>query len=78
MYICPDCGCVFDESEVKVWTENHGLPGGFHETFYGCPECGSGYEEAYYCEECEEWFALSDMYDQDICIACAEKLGKEV
>ena len=45
-YICEDCGAIFDEPEVRRWTENHG--NGIVEDWAMdiCPVCGSeDYEE---------------------------------
>ena len=53
MFICLDCGCVFDEP--KHWIETHGLDSPPYEEWDGCPSCGGAYAETYKCEGCNDW-----------------------
>lgn len=55
MYICNDCGAVFDEPaverEVHFWID--GSPA---EEFSVCPECGdTDFTEAFECDGCGEY-----------------------
>ena len=56
MYICLECGEVFEEP--KRYTENCGYgasndPYDYH--YSGCPVCGGNYDEAIECDMCGEW-----------------------
>ena len=53
MFICLDCGCVFDEP--KHWIETHGLDSPPYEEWNGCPSCGGAYAETYKCDGCNDW-----------------------
>lgn len=53
MFICLDCGCVFDEP--KHWIETHGLDSPPYEEWDGCPSCGGAYAETYKCDGCNDW-----------------------
>lgn len=53
MFICLDCGCVFDEP--KHWIETHGLDSLPYEEWDGCPSCGGAYAETYKCDGCNDW-----------------------
>lgn len=53
MFICLDCGCVFDEP--KYWIETHGLDSPPYEEWDGCPSCGGAYAETYKCDGCNDW-----------------------
>lgn len=53
MFICLDCGCVFDEP--KHWIETHGLDSPLYEEWDGCPFCGGAYAETYKCDGCNDW-----------------------
>ncbi len=58
MYICLDCGCVFEKA--KPYREPHG------EVTYGCPKCdGFDYTEADRCE-CGEYKEKSEW----LCFEC--------
>lgn len=53
MFICLDCGCVFDKP--KHWIETHGLDSPPYEEWDGCPSCGGAYAETYKCDGCNDW-----------------------
>jgi hypothetical protein len=53
MFICLDCGCVFDGP--KHWIETHGLDSPPYEEWNGCPSCGGAYAETYKCDGCNDW-----------------------
>ena len=52
MYKCLECGHIFEECEEATWRDDHGICGGFYETFSGCPLCRSDYKEVYSCRIC--------------------------
>jgi hypothetical protein len=58
MYVCCECGHVFEEPEH--WEETHGLDYGPYEHMSGCPHCGGGYAEAHKCNCCDDW--IDDTY----------------
>lgn len=53
MFVCLDCGCVFEEP--IEWEEKHGLDYGPYEYWSGCPSCKGDYVEAHQCDNCGEW-----------------------
>lgn len=53
-YVCEDCGAIFDEPEVKRWTENHGSEMQEAWAIPVCPECGSEEFEEIENDEFEE------------------------
>ncbi len=72
MYKCLDCGCVFDEP--ISWSESRGEYWGMpcSEEVSGCPYCKGDYEEAYKCEECNEFFLEEELHS-DLCEECVKK-----
>lgn len=58
MYICLDCGEIFEEP--KYYTEKHGLDTPPYEEYRGCPVCGGGYEGAKICDICKSY--ITDEY----------------
>ena len=72
-YRCCDCESEF--SELKIYTERHGLDSPPYETWEGCPNCGStDWEESSYCNNCyEDKFEMSDEQD-DFCEDCKDAL----
>ena len=54
MFICLDCGHMFDKP--KMYTETHGLPYPPYETWGGCPKCGGVYDFAKECDVCGRCF----------------------
>lgn len=77
MFVCIDCGRVFEDS--IHWKENIGEHFGFpaYEEFSGCPYCNGAYTEAYRCDCCEEWI-VDDYYKTDdgqrYCEDCIRKI----
>ena len=71
MFVCLECGNVFDEDEIVYWTERHGLEYG-GESWSGSPCCKGSYVDAYKCDCCGEW--ITDTYveidDQRYCEDC--------
>ena len=53
MFICLDCGKVFEDP--KHYTETHRLDTPPYEEWGGCPSCGGAYTEAYECSCCGEY-----------------------
>lgn len=70
MYVCLECGHVFDD-DFSVWTEPHG------ERRCGCPSCRGEFEEAVECEICGGYFADSDL-NSGVCEFCIEDLGNNL
>ena len=71
MFICFDCGNVFDTP--KHWQETHGLDTPPYEHRSGCPSCGGTYAQAYRCDCCDEWIDgdyIKTDNDQRICKDC--------
>lgn len=55
MYICLDCGELFEEPCKYV--ETHGLDSPPYEKYMGCPHCGGAYVETIQCDICGEWIS---------------------
>ena len=76
MYICKDCGAVFEEP--NVWRDDPSpagvaLPSGYYE-YWECPKCGSeDIDEAKQCEVCGEYIAF-----RGICDTCMAEITEEV
>lgn len=68
MYICDDCGSVFEDDElkeVKEWSEAWGHP--VYESFYYCPFCGSDDYHAYREHEIdddEDWQPTDEQHEK--------------
>lgn len=50
LYVCVECGCVFDKP--KCYVERHGLDTPPYEQFSVCPNCGGTYVRAKQCSYC--------------------------
>lgn len=71
MYICLECGYIFDSP--KIYSEKHGLDTPPFEQIEGCPKCGGDFTEAIKCAICGEY--IVDRYyhlctDEDVCDEC--------
>ena len=79
MYICNDCGHVFDDGESQTERdyrgECHGSPS--YEEYRVCPVCGGNYDEAVKCAECGDYAAVSDL-ESGICPDCVKRTDKEL
>lgn len=53
MFICLDCGRLFEEA--VAYTETHGFTDGLYETWNGCPRCGGAFVETRCCDNCGEY-----------------------
>ena len=71
MFICLDCGEIFEKP--KIFTETHGLDSPPYEKFYGCPECGGSFAKTFECDICgnyiEDEYIITDEGDI-ICDSC--------
>ena len=81
MYICLDCGRIFDEDEADVIRDDPSpagvsLPSGYYE-YPCCPDCGSDYlGETEKCMLCGEYVGEDDMIG-GFCKDCAaDVLGR--
>lgn len=80
MYVCVDCGAVFEESVHYV--ETHCLDTPPYEEYDGCPKCGGYYTEAFLCDCCGEWIDgpyVKTVNDYRYCEDCytVVELGEE-
>ncbi len=77
MFICLDCGNVFDEPNTYI--EHHPYGDGYvNEEFGYCPHCNGDYAEAVQCEQCGEYYIEEDMHDSIMCNACANENRKSI
>ena len=76
MFICTDCGRVFEEPKKHI--EYHPYGEGYAgEEFYFSPCCNSGYDEAEECEFCGEYHSAEDLYD-GVCEHCKEGIKQRI
>ena len=73
MYICKECGFVFDEPKELV--ETHGLSTPPYETWYVCPNCN----DTAICEaqECERCGTVCAELSKGLCDVCYEDMYYE-
>ena len=64
MYICLECGHIFDEGEEVEWTEPHG------EKMVGCPMCNGAFARSAYCEECGKEILPDELRGGHYCDEC--------
>ena len=68
MYKCLECGLKFEEP--KIYTEDcspaSSLESGFIQGFKGCPACEGDYIEICECDNCQEWFEKSMLFNFSI------------
>lgn len=72
MLICSDCGNVFSEDSLVDCPEYY--PYGDTMAGYECaysPCCGGGYDEAFECDECGEYFIRQDLVN-NCCKDCTK------
>ena len=76
MFICLDCGHVFDEPDT--WNEHHPYGEGHAaEAWCGCPRCGGSFEEAKRCSRCDNYFSRDELED-GMCNEChIEEFGED-
>jgi hypothetical protein len=73
MFICTECGLVFDEP--KIFFEKHGLDAPPFERWSVCPRCEENdFVEA---EECERCGRLCVALEDGLCDPCYEDLNYE-
>ena len=72
MYICSDCGYVFEEFDTTE--ENRGQYWGVDctETIRVCPKCKGAFEEAEMCQKCGEYSHIDSLHD-GICEKCIDE-----
>lgn len=71
MYVCKDCGALFD-TPIK-YTETHGLDTPPYEEWHGCPECSGAYVETFECDMCSEFISgeyITVINGMKICAEC--------
>jgi hypothetical protein len=72
MYICNDCGEVFEEFKEVCEAHPYGM-GSAYETWCVCPYCESNdFDEAEECECCGEAFPKKSLTD-GLCEECYEE-----
>lgn len=65
MYVCEECGHLFEEGEQKTYKESYG------EEFVGCPLCGGNFKETEPCEICGKHSNLTTTFEgKEYCYEC--------
>lgn len=74
MFICPECGALFEEP--KIYYEHHPYGMGYaDEKWAVCPECGeAGFEKAKWCKCCGEWV---EKLTDGLCAECHKEYEEE-
>ena len=72
IYICEECGKVFEEDEICTWQESRGEFWGApcSEEMEGCPHCKGSFVKAKECKVCGKWIKDDDW---DVCDDCLDK-----
>ena len=70
MYICMECGHIFEDGEEKRWVESHGLDSPPYEHLSGCPICWGAYTYADICCDCGGAFLPEKLYSGHYCEDC--------
>jgi hypothetical protein len=74
MFICPECGCLFEEA-ARFGEVHNELDEKAIEYFSCCPNCGDlNFEEAVRCDYCEEEFREDDLIGGTLCKDCLEEI----
>lgn len=76
MQVCKSCGAIFDDGDSVVIKDYECEFWGHrvHETWAGCPECGStDLTDADQCKVCGDYFAPGEIGGH-VCDCCAEEL----
>ena len=68
MYVCVDCGRLFDDP--KSYSESHGLDSPPYEEYSGCPRCAGTYVQTFECDCCGEWITGKYVKLDDGTVAC--------
>lgn len=79
MYICTECGNVFEKPGRFSEDRTPGLGASepeFLETYYGCPSCGSAFEQAMECQACKEVY-IPVSKSHPFCDTCINRLVKD-
>jgi hypothetical protein len=71
VFVCLECGHIFEEGEESRWLEKHGLDTPPYEEWSGCPICKGGYEEIEPCKICGSY---SKELNFDCCMDCNDDL----
>jgi hypothetical protein len=69
-YVCLECYETFDEDEIAVWEETHGLDSPPYEQRSGCPYCGGAYVKTYRCNVCGEYINTDTYVEVDDKLYC--------
>lgn len=74
MYICLECGHIFEDGEEKRWSESRGEFWGMScsEEMIGCPICGGNYEESKKCVICGSAHLEDDLHG-GVCDECIDE-----
>ena len=70
MFLCLDCGALFEEPGMCI--ETHGLDCPPYETWNGCPNCSGAYVETSQCSQCGEWITGDYAELDDGTLICEE------
>ena len=75
MYICQECGAVFEEPKIFLEQHPYGL-GYAEERWVVCPRCSNAdFDDAEMCDGCGEYFAE---LEEGLCEECYAELEDEI
>lgn len=72
MFKCCDCERTFEEPKIVGDFRPYG-ESWVTENIAVCPYCGGGFENAYICKNCEEYFFENELTDH-CCETCFEEI----
>ena len=74
MYLCLDCGQIFEHS--KHYVEAHGFDSPPYEEWNGCPACGGSFIDALQCSICGKYIRddFIELKNGDIIGECCYEL----
>ncbi|MGN1200890.1 MAG: hypothetical protein ACI4R8_01310 [Candidatus Caccovivens sp.] len=82
MMICRNCEMVFEDDEVPSYEDDFGFETGvgfksYKQKFIGNCSCGGEIVEAEQCNDCEEWFEVDKLSENNLCKNCKNLKDKE-
>lgn len=77
MYICTDCGAIYEAENRPYYIDHLPYGEGFVDyKYYGCV-CGGDLVQAAVCSICGEWKDADELSEGGICDACGCSIAKE-
>lgn len=72
MNVCLECGRLFDDEDINISFESHGLDSPPYERIESCPYCNGNFIETMRCHYCGNWLIDSFFELPDYTASCSE------